>query len=161
MQDACATRHADTGMHSPKMNLQSNRAEAKGTNGPILGEATSRASVGEFLQDESLPIHRTAAELAHPLASKLTSLTKLSAEELDTLEDADLLRYLKQVAARMEAANALWERDGCFAAKGNRDSLWVAEQAALREHWKRPHLVAARYAEIESRMALEPGAERA
>jgi hypothetical protein len=61
----------------------------------------------------------------------------------------------------MYLADAVWDAEGCFDAKGQRDRLWTAEQVALKARWKRPHLVAQREAEIAARIALEPGAERA
>jgi hypothetical protein len=75
------------------------------------------------------------------------------------MRDEELARYIRQVAYRMEAANAGWVQEGCFAAKGWRDRLWSAEVAALNERARRPHLVAARIAEIDAAIEASAGAE--
>jgi hypothetical protein len=94
------------------------------------------------------------------VGGKQHSVSILTDAEVDSLEDTDLQRYLASLARAMYAANAVWDTDGCFDAKGLRDRLWRAEQVALKAQWKRPHLVAQREAEIAARLALEPGAER-
>jgi hypothetical protein len=88
----------------------------------------------------------------------LTSFTVLAPHTLTGLSDDELQRYIDAVSDRMEAAHAEWLKSDCMSAIGERDRLWLALQAALCERGTRPHLVAARIAEIEARMALEPGA---
>jgi hypothetical protein len=88
----------------------------------------------------------------------LTSFTVLKPHTLSGLSDDELQRYIDGVSQRMEAAHAEWLKSDCFDALGERDRLWLALQAALCERGTRPHLVAQREAEIEARMAMEPGA---
>jgi hypothetical protein len=80
------------------------------------------------------------------VGGKQHSVSILTDAEVDSLEDTDLQRYLGSLARAMYAANAVWDSDGCFDAKGLRDRLWRAEQVALKAQWKRPHLVAQREA---------------
>jgi hypothetical protein len=108
------------------------------------------------------------------VGGKAHSVTLLTESDLARLSDDDLQRYIRRIAVRMEAAHAAWKAaDSAWAAFGCDDDkaaadcsqietgvLWGAEQKALREQWKRPHLVAQREAEIAARLALEPGATR-
>ena len=61
----------------------------------------------------------------------------------DTQRESEIAR----LSAEMEAAYALWQSDGCFAAKGRADSL-------MRQ---RDDLVRGRSAEQVARMELERG----
>jgi hypothetical protein len=108
------------------------------------------------------------------VGGKQHSVTLLTESDLERLSDEDLQRYIRRIADRMQAAHAAWKAaDSAWMAFGCDDdkaaaesaklecgTLWAAEQKALREQWKRPHLVAQREAEIAARMAAEPGATR-
>jgi hypothetical protein len=117
-----------------------------------------QALTGPSTRPESAAILRRQRPVG--VGGKQHSVSILTDAEVDSLEDTDLQRYLASLARAMYAANAVWDSDGCFDAKGLRDRLWRAEQVALKAQWKRPHLVAQREAEIAARLALEPGATR-
>lgn len=108
--------------------------------------------------------HQSAALLRRPqpegVGTKVNAVTVLTDDQVAALNDDDLQRYLARVASAMEAAHAVWVSDGCFAAKGNAARLWTAEQVALGEKWRRPHLAERRLAVIAQGISASPGAER-
>ena len=63
------------------------------------------------------------------------------------MTDADREAEIARLSAEMEAAYAIWERDGCFAARGDADRL-------MRE---RDGLVRGRSAERVAQMEAERG----
>jgi hypothetical protein len=119
--------------------------------GSCDGQKPSNSVVGGILRSKQQP---------EGIGPKLYSVSILTDEQVEQLGDEDLQRYIASVARAMYLADAVWDAEGCFDAKGQRDRLWTAEQVALRARWKRPHLVAQREADIAARMTKEPGAPR-
>jgi hypothetical protein len=132
--------------------------------GSCDGQKPSNSVVVVSAASQSEPSYKVVSPLRRQqpegIGPKLYSVSILTDEQVEQLGDEDLQRYIASVARAMYLADAVWDAEGCFDAKGQRDRLWTAEQVALRARWKRPHLVAQREADIAARMTKEPGAPR-
>jgi hypothetical protein len=90
---------------------------------------------GQTVQDEIAPAGNVTSALSYPRQSDLTGSVgqPTCAQTQHTISDAERERHIRDCAWLMERAWDQWEKNGCFAAKGEADRWRLLMEESIKD----------------------------